>query len=268
MPEALFDRLNDTNYADWRIKMEALLEEKELWDVVSGDETMPATGPNSKLAKAFRRKQRLAHAKIILNVESSQLPHTRYDDPKEMWENLARIHRSRGFGTLLSMRRRFFFMTKGDSQSMQAWIAAVRHAAFELEAADFEIRDIDLIIALTQGLPESYSSFIVSLDATPPDELSIDTLIVRLLNEESRQRGTTTIKKSDPESENAAFASYPRTRTAGRGPGQQVEKGDNEKMKEFRCYNCRGIGHMARDCPSPKQDDTTAYADDDDDAAW
>jgi hypothetical protein len=33
--------------------MEALLEEKELWTMVSGEETMPHTGPNSKGVKAF-----------------------------------------------------------------------------------------------------------------------------------------------------------------------------------------------------------------------
>jgi hypothetical protein len=33
--------------------MEAFLEEKELWDVVSGDETMPTLGPNLKAVKAF-----------------------------------------------------------------------------------------------------------------------------------------------------------------------------------------------------------------------
>jgi hypothetical protein len=33
--------------------MEALFEEKELWDVVSGDETMPTLGPNLKAVQAF-----------------------------------------------------------------------------------------------------------------------------------------------------------------------------------------------------------------------
>jgi hypothetical protein len=76
-------------------------------------------------------------------------------------------------------------MVKDDKQPMQAWIAAVRHAAFELEAADFEVHNIDLVIALTQGLPDLYSSFIVSLNATPPNQLNVDSLIVHLLNEET-----------------------------------------------------------------------------------
>ena len=89
MPSESVDRLNDLNYADWRIKMEALLDEKELWDVVSSDETMPLFGPNSKAVKTFKRKQRLAQAKIILHVENSQLLHTDYDDLKDIWDSLA-----------------------------------------------------------------------------------------------------------------------------------------------------------------------------------
>jgi Domain of unknown function (DUF4219) len=94
MPSETVDKLNDSNYADWHIKMEALLDEKELWDLVSGDETMPLSGPNSKAIKTFKRKQQLAHAKIILHVENSQLPHTQYADPQEIWDNLTQVYQS------------------------------------------------------------------------------------------------------------------------------------------------------------------------------
>jgi hypothetical protein len=261
MPDPIVQKLSDVNYTDWRIKMEALLEEKELWDIVSGNETMPTTGPNSKATKAFLRKQRLARAKIILHVEDSQLPHTRYNDPKEIWDSLARVHRSRGFGTLLSMRRRFFSMTKQDSQPMQAWIASMRHAAFELEAADFVVRDINLIIALTQGLPESYSSVIVSLNATPPDQLKPDSVIIRLLNEETCQRGTTTTKP-DPAPDNASDTAMYVGPSPKRPPRDQKEL---KRAADTRCYNCRGYGHIARECPSPKPMNFAGAVEDDDD---
>ena len=41
-----------------------------------------------------------------------------------------------------------------------------------------------LILALTEGLPESYSTFIVTLDSIPADDLTLDIVITRLLNEE------------------------------------------------------------------------------------
>ena len=56
--------------------------------------------------KAYVRKGKVAKAKIILHLDKSQLPHARLDTAKEIWNNLACIHRARGFGTLLAMRWR------------------------------------------------------------------------------------------------------------------------------------------------------------------
>jgi Domain of unknown function (DUF4219) len=89
MPSLPFDKLNETNYDDWKIQVEALLEEKGLFGVVSGRDVMPTTGPSSKGVKAFLEKQRLARSKIILAIEPSQLPHVRNEEnPFVIWQNL------------------------------------------------------------------------------------------------------------------------------------------------------------------------------------
>ena len=73
MPSLPFDKLNKTNYDDWKIQMEE--EEKGLFGIVSGWDILPTTGPNSKGVKIFLEKQHLAcSSKIILAIESSQLP--------------------------------------------------------------------------------------------------------------------------------------------------------------------------------------------------
>lgn len=89
--------------------------------------------PPEKAVKAFLKKQRLAKASIVLCVENTQLPHIRYNDPKKIWDELKRIHRSRGFGTLLAMRRKFFSMVKTSEESMATWIASVRYVALTNE---------------------------------------------------------------------------------------------------------------------------------------
>ncbi|KAG2072546.1 hypothetical protein BDR04DRAFT_1013068, partial [Suillus decipiens] len=122
-----FEKLNDTNYAEWSMQMEALLEEQDLWGVVKGVETRPLLGPNSKQVIAFVCKQKLARAKIILHLSTSHLPHACVEDgdPKAIWENLAHIHQSQGFSCIFSILHELSTMVKTYVQLMQAWVASV-----------------------------------------------------------------------------------------------------------------------------------------------
>src|SRR5882724_10978735 len=162
MPDPHFPKLNDANYADWRYIMAATLVEKDLWDVVDGSLTRPIGSPNHKAMKTFVKKQQLARAKIILSIEASQLPHTRHDDPKVIWDSLQKVHWAHGFATRLSLRRRFLYMRKRDDQPIVSWVLDIKKAAFQLEAVGVSTIDEDIILALTEGLPESFSAFIDS----------------------------------------------------------------------------------------------------------
>jgi hypothetical protein len=149
-----FDLLEEGGYEDWAPKMEALLIEGNLDAVVFEPDTAPTGSPNSSAVKGWVKKQRLAKAKITLYVTKSQLPHLRVsDDPSVIWDELKRVHRATGFGSLLAMRRRFFAMEKWIDQSCLSWIANVRHLAYLLMQAGYVLTDVDKVLALTQGLP-------------------------------------------------------------------------------------------------------------------
>ena len=75
-------------------------------------------------------------------------------------------------------------MHKQDDQSIISWVSDVKKAAFQLGAASVSTIDEDIILALTEGLPESFSTFIIALDSLLPSELTLDNVITRLLNEE------------------------------------------------------------------------------------
>ncbi|KAG0700550.1 hypothetical protein DFH29DRAFT_762368, partial [Suillus ampliporus] len=126
MSKLTFEKLNDTNYTEWSMQMEALLDEQDLWDVVNGTETKPNLRPNAKAMKTFICKQRLAKAKITLHLSTSQLPHARNNDgdPKAIWDNLSCIHQSCGFGCIFSMLHELSTMVKEHDQPMQAWVAS------------------------------------------------------------------------------------------------------------------------------------------------
>ena len=118
---------------------------------------------------------------------------------------------------------------------MNAWISDVKNAAFRLESSGVAVIDEDVILALTAGLPESFSTFIVALNNLPTDQLTLPNVITCLLNEEVRQDHP--VQSSE---HNEALA-------------VQV---NNDKRKtplsEITCYNCSGKGHYKSDCPSAK----------------
>src|SRR3954454_21410536 len=77
-------KLSSNNWHTWKFKMQLVLEEKELWDVVDGSERQPTvTKELEELTKGelfefqqelliWEKKDRKARATIILGVEDSR----------------------------------------------------------------------------------------------------------------------------------------------------------------------------------------------------
>ncbi|KAF8630817.1 hypothetical protein AX14_010971, partial [Amanita brunnescens Koide BX004] len=103
-PSLPFAKLNKTNYDDWKLQMEVHLTKKGLFSVINGTDELLTTGPNSKAMQSYCQKQNLTHSKLILGIESSQLPHICKKDPAEIWQKLSQIHSACGLGTLLAMQ--------------------------------------------------------------------------------------------------------------------------------------------------------------------
>jgi hypothetical protein len=91
-----FAKLSDSNYAEWNVFVHTMLIRKGLWEVMSGEDSMPLSGPNSKPVKTWKKKNAEAQAEIVLHVEVSQLPHVRDENAGDVWNNLKTMHLSHG----------------------------------------------------------------------------------------------------------------------------------------------------------------------------
>jgi hypothetical protein len=58
--------------------------------------------------------------------------------------------------------------------------------AFDLEDIGGILIDEDIIIILTMGLNKEYDHFVASIDATLIQELTMDYVVTRMLNEETQ----------------------------------------------------------------------------------
>jgi hypothetical protein len=186
-----FPLLNNTNYSEWSIHMEAELIRKGLWELVlckvekSGKDASEITAEIEKVkAKRSAKKMAEACAKIILRVEGLQLAHMRNWDPMAIWEALAQVHRVRGLAMRLALWQKFLMTVKGSAETMSAWVGCVKSMSFMLEDIGVMVTDEDRILALTMGLNTMYDSFVISLDSTPTTDLTLNYVVHHMLNEE------------------------------------------------------------------------------------
>jgi hypothetical protein len=245
---ARFPKLNDTNYAQWSIMMEAELTRKGLWTnivevVVEKDGKTEEEVQKDYMAKLVKRsasKMAEARSEMILRVDGGQLPHMISRDPLEVWSNLRTVHRARGFATSLALHRKFLTLRKTLKMTMQAWIGEIRGQAFAMKLAEIEVSDQMVILALTLGLPPSYDNVIINFDSTDPIQLTLENVIVRLLNEETRQssRRTQAVDTPRPDFDNAAMAAVP------------IPRG------KIACFFCDQVGHYKSECPEKAKWDT------------
>ena len=92
---------------------------------------------------------------------------------------------------------------------MQSWISSVQSQAFKMEESGTTVSSLDIILALTMGLPPAYDPVIINFDSTPSDQLTFNNVVAWLLNKETRQSSvdpiTPTIATSDRPPDNISM---------------------------------------------------------------
>lgn len=116
---------------------------------------------------------------------------------------------------------------------MAAWIGCVKSFAFRLENIGVNISDEDCILTLTNGLDSSYDAFVISLDVTAVDQLTLAQVTDQVLNEEVRRGNRSAIKQVD---QPTALL------TNGGGGSSTVTAGPSV------CWRCGEVGHIKAFC--------------------
>ena len=84
----------------------------------------------------------------------------------------------------LALWRQFIHLVKGKKESMAAWVGQVKGFSSRLEDIGVEVSDEDQILALTNGLDNSWDSFVMLLDAMAPELLKMMQVVDCFLNKE------------------------------------------------------------------------------------
>jgi transposase InsO family protein len=276
------EKLTETNYHTWVEQMEAILDEREIWNIVKGIEveeepviTSEASDDVLNKYNAYIKKVKTARAVLVASVSPSVMSFiSGVKDPVEIWKTLEDKFAPKTRATLRKLQREFMSMKmEEDDDDVEKYTQKVAVLKRKVEEQGEIISD-NTYMGVLARLPKEYDTIITILDAT--ENLTPDTMINTILE--------TYRKKKKEESENSAKAlktvhqppqtqpqqpqqpqqnqgrgrggyrgSYRGHRGRGRGRGGRNGRGGRGGRRdvddEIKCFGCGKTGHVIRTCP-------------------
>ncbi|GMF42751.1 unnamed protein product [Phytophthora lilii] len=178
---ARINKFDGTNFHTWKFKMQMVLEERDLWEVVSGESKLVNCATALDQA-AFKRKSRKALAIICLALEDSQLPLVRSaSGAHDAWSRLEGHFKKKSLANKLFLRRRFITTTMEEGDDVLEYINKIKTLAEQLDAVNAPVSEDDLVITLLASLSESYQFLSTALESRA-DSLTWELVTARLLH--------------------------------------------------------------------------------------
>lgn len=216
------EKLTNSNFTSWKFKIENVLKSRKLWKFVDGSVVGPLDGKNQELDQD-------AFSQIALTVSDGVIGHIRKaKTAREAWLKICSVFEKKGLSSQIFLRRKLINVKLDETQSMQTHINKVRELADQLDAIGDPVKDKELAIIILCSLTERFDAVIISLEGRPPNEITFDSVSIRLLAEEERQNESNAAKMSTE----SAFYS-----------------GSNDRQKSFKkCNFCKRSGHLEEFC--------------------
>jgi hypothetical protein len=148
-------------------------------------------------------------------------------------------------------------VAKGNNESIILWASHVKGMAFDLENIGQMVTNI--IVILTMGLNKEYDHFVASSDMTPTQELTVDYVVARMLNEEAQYGDKGSTYANEVLVVNIVNMK-PQMKYNKKSGGRKCWRcGETNHVwsecnvpSDVRCGNCGGKGHMTEACLKPR----------------
>lgn len=122
-----FTKLGENNYPTWKFDMQAALQSKKTWRLVSGRETRPV---DPALGAAWEERAEQAAGTIYQKLERSMQIQVQenMDDPVKMWNKLQSIHQQDNPASRFIAFDNLLSITKGEDESLTSLLTRAEDA--------------------------------------------------------------------------------------------------------------------------------------------
>ena len=241
-----------------------------------GPNIAEATAHLTKIQAAYKYGAKAAHTLIYGGLSDQVRRHVRdipRNQPFRLWVKLHSLYER---DTALSTRQRlakFLTLRMDDSENVEQFYTKITTAAQELIARREVITDSMIINTIYGGLPKTFLPIKTVLEQN--DQLSAQHIIERLrdyeqqaalqqlgpqdnvfnVQEEKQEVCRLFVKGDCWRGDKCKFKHVKLPQ--GQAPRQAQEQGGGRRAHNGRppkCFNCNKLGHLARNCRSPKKE--------------
>lgn len=234
--------------------METLLDEEELLDLVKysletiftlidNNEVLSSAAQKEREKQSYQKKDKKCKSSIIKRIADSHLEYVK--DAKtsfQMWNSLKDTFARTGIASQLFLRKNLLSLKFDHAVStLTAHFLQFDKLVRELKSTGANMENSDVVCHLLLTMPAEYEIVVTALETLPAEQLTVTFVKNRLLDEETKRRGSNDDSLSQAP---AAFAATSRRRGGKFVPGKKVID-----KKNYKCHRCGQYGHFRHECP-------------------
>lgn len=108
--------------------------------------------------------------------------------PKDIWDALRRVFERRSIASRMHLKRQMLTM-RFEGGTLQQHFLRFDKLVREYRATDAVLEEIDVICHLLLTLGSSYATVVTAIETMPEENLSLEFVKCRLLDEETKRKG-------------------------------------------------------------------------------
>lgn len=232
-------KLNNTNFFNWKFKLELLLIKEKVWHTISKE-----TPTGLALTEKWSEQDETARALIGLNVEDTQLIYIRNaKSAKEAWKNLKEIHENDSVTCIVTLFRQLYSTRMEEGQDLQNHIDHLSSLFMKITDMGEVFSETMKIGIILSSLPKSWNNLVTTLSTTrkKKEDLTLSIVLSNLFDEEIR-------RKINPYENGESLMKVSTNKKFTRGHSNPDQSTSSNFKKVIFCHFCKKRNHSMQDC--------------------